>query len=170
MDACLSKPLSQKALATVLEQWALDGYQADWNEFPRLFSVDGRKVRYPEDDPSHIAVLDAEVIERLERVGEAAGEDLMRQLAALFLADADALIGALRDAVSREDAVAVLRTAHSLCGASANVGAILLSRMCATLGTGGIYGGLISGLALLQAIERELDRVRSALGVWMPSP
>jgi hypothetical protein len=156
-------------LVPVLEQWIPDGCHSDPREFPRLFSINGRTVRYPEDDPSHMAVLDPGVVARLERLGEAVGEDLMGQRAALFLAQADAQITALCEAFSREDAVEVLRTAHSLCGSSANVGATLLARMCATLATGGIYGGLIGGMALVQAIERELDRVRSALGIWMPS-
>jgi HPt (histidine-containing phosphotransfer) domain-containing protein len=77
--------------------------------------------------------LDAQVIARLERLGADAGEDLMEQLSALFLADADMGVVAMRDALAGDDAATVVRSAHTLRGASANVGANVLAGLCATL-------------------------------------
>jgi HPt (histidine-containing phosphotransfer) domain-containing protein len=57
----------------------------------------------------------------------------------------------------------VARSAHSLCGASASLGATDLARICASLSTEGTAGDLTHGVALLGALEVELDRVRSAL-------
>ena len=114
--------------------------------------------------------LDAQVVGRLERLGQAAGEDLMGQLATLFLADADVSVVALREALAGDDAAAVVRSAHTLSGASANLGATQLARLCATLATDGAAGDLVGGGALLEAVEAELGRVRSALGSRTPTP
>lgn len=108
-------------------------------------------------------VLDPRVVGRLEGLGRAAGEDLMGQLAHLFLADADARIVALRRAITGADAPAVVRAAHALHGASANVGATDLADLCGSFATDGAAGRLGGRGALLAAVEAELVRVRSAL-------
>jgi HPt (histidine-containing phosphotransfer) domain-containing protein len=115
-------------------------------------------------------VLDPRVVGRMERLGRAAGEDLMGQLAQLFLADADARIVALRRAAIGADAPAVVRAAHALHGASANVGAIDLADLCGTFATDGAAGRLEGRGVLLDAVEAELVRVRSALATrtWAP--
>jgi HPt (histidine-containing phosphotransfer) domain-containing protein len=87
----------------------------------------------------------------------------MGQLATLFMADAHARIVALRQALVDDDAVAVVRWAHMLKGASANVGATDLAQLCATFVTDGAAGDLVSGGAQLAAVEEELGRVRLAL-------
>jgi len=109
-------------------------------------------------------VLDAEVIGRLERLGEAAGEDLVGQLAIVFVADADTRVFEIREALAREDAAAVVRSAHTLSGAGANLGATVLARLCANLATDSAAGDLAGGGALLELVEAELVQVRSALG------
>jgi HPt (histidine-containing phosphotransfer) domain-containing protein len=111
-------------------------------------------------------VLDPEVLGRLERLGESAGEDLVGQLAMMFQAEASVLVAALRKALGRDDAAGVIRSAHTLSGASSNLGATDLARLCATLATDGADGNLADGGALLEAIEMELGRVCVAL----PSP
>jgi HPt (histidine-containing phosphotransfer) domain-containing protein len=113
-------------------------------------------------------VLDVEVIGRLERLGKASGEDLMGQLTELFLTDADARMKTLHLALARDDAAEVGRSAHTLSGASANLGATELAQLCATLATDGAAGDLAGGGALLGAVEIELERVRIALTT--PSP
>lgn len=105
-------------------------------------------------------MLDADVIARLERMGDVAGEDLIGQLAVLFLADAGIQVDAMRQALADGDDAAVLRTAHSMKGASANLGATTLARLFAAFPSAGAGGGE----ALLASVEAELGRVRSALG------
>jgi hypothetical protein len=62
-------------------------------------------------------VLDAGIVERLDRLGQSEGEDLFGNLAVLFLADPAAVIVALRQALDVGDAAAVIRRAHALSGA-----------------------------------------------------
>jgi len=109
--------------------------------------------------------LDPEIIDRLERLGESIGEDLLGQLIVLFLADADAHLTELRHAVAVNAAGGVVRSAHSLSGASANLGAANLALLCTGLETAGELGDLATGGRLLKAMEVELERVREALVV-----
>jgi HPt (histidine-containing phosphotransfer) domain-containing protein len=113
------------------------------------------------DEPA----LDPDIIDRLERLGESIGEDLLGQLIVLFLADADRHLTELRHAIAVKTAGGVVRAAHSLSGASANLGAANLALLCTGLETAGELGDLATGARLLKAMEFELERVREALVV-----
>jgi len=148
MDDYLAKPVSLESLAAVLARWAPDQPLAD--------------VASP--------ALDAGIVERLERLGADAGEDLMGQLSTLFLTDADVRVLAMRDALASEDAASIVRCAHTLSGASANVGASGLASLCAILEAHSAAGNLAAGQAQLDALQAELERVRSALSSRTPRP
>jgi CheY-like chemotaxis protein len=154
MDDHVSKPLSVTALAGVLALW-----------IPTVSLGVAAQVREPADTGGGPVVLDASVIRRLERLGEATGQDLMGQLAALFLADADVRINELREALASRDAEAAVRSAHTLSGSSANLGATDLARLCATLSMPSAAADSTYSRTLFDSIEAELRRVRSALGL-----
>ena len=161
MDDYLAKPLRLEALAGVLARWAPGGSDA---------ASPGDQLKPPPADASESAGLDPEVLGRLARLDKSAGGDFMAQLAKLFLADADVRVHALREALAEDDADEVARTAHTLSGASANLGATDLARLCATLATDGAAGDLAGGVALLEAVEAELGRLRPALGSLILTP
>ena len=169
MDDYLAKPFNVHELAEVLRRWVSEGSDPAFGSDPTEPSSPIHVGLDHLDDPNR-PVLDADVVGRLESLGEAAGEDLVGQLASLFLADADTRVAALRQALARDDAAAVVRTAHTLSGASANVGATALARLCATLAAEGVAGDLMGGDTLLDAIEEELGRVRIAFGSPVPAP
>jgi HPt (histidine-containing phosphotransfer) domain-containing protein len=116
-----------------------------------------------------LPVLDPVIVDGLDRVGRAAGEDLLGRLTSLFLEDAAIHIAALRAGLATADAGAVTRAAHTLCGASGNMGAVRLAGLCATLAASGNDGNLADGEALLTAAESELVRVRAALRSLAPA-
>jgi two-component system sensor histidine kinase/response regulator len=168
MDGFLAKPLSLQTLAEGMARWAPDpsGFTGSLNPMPPLATTTTGRPPRPELE---VPALDAEVIERLERLGRATGEDLLGQVATLFLEDADTRVITLRDALAREDGPALIQSAHTMCGASANLGAAELARLCARLATDGPVGDPESGQELLQAVELELARVCSALGATRAS-
>jgi CheY-like chemotaxis protein/HPt (histidine-containing phosphotransfer) domain-containing protein len=108
-------------------------------------------------------VLDLAIRAGLDRLGQASGEDLTGQLTSLFLSDAPGWVTTLRRGLASGDAGEVAWAAHTMSGASANVGATELARLCATLSKAGGAGDLSRGQALLGAVEGELQRVCSAL-------
>jgi len=108
-------------------------------------------------------VLDPAIRAGLERLGQASGEDLSGQLTSLFLSDAQGWVTALRRGGEGDAAGEVAWSAHAMSGASANVGATELARLCATLSTDSTAGDLSRGPALLAAVEAEFARVCSAL-------
>jgi CheY-like chemotaxis protein/HPt (histidine-containing phosphotransfer) domain-containing protein len=167
MDDYLAKPFNLKVLAVVLARWTTD--RADLIAPVEATEAVPTTALNLTDADSTRPVLDPEVVDRLERLGQAAGENLLEQLSILFLTDADARVIALREALADHDAGAVVRSAHLLSGASANVGATDLARLCAMFATDGAAGELKAGGAQLDAVEAELERVRVALGTPAPT-
>jgi hypothetical protein len=165
MDDYLTKPLTLDALAAVLARWVPAGSVPTAVEAVAPLPAADAGLAEPEPP-----VLDAQVIGRLERLGKAAGEELLGQLAILFLADADARLVSLRRELAADDAAAVARSAHTLGGASANLGANRLADLCASLATNSATGDVAGGAPLLDAVEVELRRVRSALAPAAPTP
>jgi two-component system sensor histidine kinase/response regulator len=148
MDGYLVKPLSLDELVKVLDRPLPDRADA------------------PAVEGSTGAVLDPRVITRLQRLGTSAGEDLMGQLATLFLADADVRRAELHGGLAAHDVPAMNRAAHTLCGAAANLGATDLARCCADLAKHAAADDPGEAAVLVEAIDTELERVRLALGSW----
>jgi HPt (histidine-containing phosphotransfer) domain-containing protein len=153
----------QTALVAVLDRWSLgpspkavgDASQNNLNApaDPDPFMEDLRPV------------LDTHVLDNLERLGKEAGVDLVSQLADQFLVDADAQVSAMRQALVADDQLGVARPARALRGASTNLGATNLARLCEMLelnGTADGSGGA-GGLGVsIRAVEVELELVRNA--------
>jgi CheY-like chemotaxis protein len=165
MDGHLTKPLTLGVLSAGLSRWAPVAEPTVGPDQEQHPAVSQRGQEHGDDEPA----LDAVVLDRLERLGAEAGEDLVGELTALFLTDADIRIVALHDALTRLDGPALIHAAHTLCGASANLGAAVLARLCARLATDGTVGDLENGEALLLSVEEELARVRAALMAFRPS-
>jgi CheY-like chemotaxis protein len=171
MDDYLAKPLQSFLLAAVLGYWVPDGSAPSIIVDPAEAPLATRLYLAPMVVPTD-QVLDPQVVDCLERLSATSGEDLVAELVVMFVADADGRVLALRKSLAAEDPSAVFRAAHAMGGASANVGATHLARLCNTLANN-IEADLGSselrrGWALLEAIEAELGRVGVALGLLRP--
>ena len=127
MDDHLTKPLTRESLATALSRWTAGGL----TPVAAIEADEHRSTAAPATTLAGGAarVLDAEVIARLKRLGEDAGQDLLGELTTIFLADADIRMAELRTAIAEEDATTVARLAHTLSGASASIGATDLANL-----------------------------------------
>jgi CheY-like chemotaxis protein len=164
MDAHVAKPLNLTAVAGVFALWVPPRPGAGAAEPAELTDPATGPLTDPANGPSNgPSVLDAAIIRRLERLGEATGQDLMGKLATLFLADSDDRIDELRAALACSDVEAVVRSAHTLSGSGANLGATDLARLCATLSMPSAAADPAYSRTLFDGIEAELRRVRSAL-------
>jgi CheY-like chemotaxis protein/HPt (histidine-containing phosphotransfer) domain-containing protein len=166
MDEVVVKPLTSASLAALLTNWVPDGSVPSIAIDPAEHPSSNRMPTTYVAETTRPA-LDPQTIARLDRLGVEAGEDLVLQLAKLFAADADTRVIALRHALATEDAAVVLREAHTLSGASVNIGATRLSQLCDTLAADIAKDigtrDLQHGWALLDLVEAELVRVHSAL-------
>jgi PAS domain S-box-containing protein len=169
MDDFLAKPFRTDALATLLGG-APEGPQPaiEVTSTHRIKvacgSVDPR-LPVVDDAVLDNTVLDDAVLAQLERLGEDTGEDLLGELGGLFLSDADRHVAALHQARRDADADQIARSTHALRGASADLGATELSRLCSVAETPDGVAEFLADPSLLDAILSELGRVRTFLDV-----
>lgn len=104
--------------------------------------------------------LDNAVLDRLRRLG---GEELIHELARIFLTDAPVRMENARAAFEDADRAAVRREVHALKGSAQNLGASLLTRCAAAAEAVAEAGGATEVELKLDAVERELRRVCAEL-------
>jgi HPt (histidine-containing phosphotransfer) domain-containing protein len=110
--------------------------------------------------PHEQPAVDAEALARLERFG---GQALLREMAALYLANAPERLAAVEAALASEDVVAAEYALHSLKSSSAQLGALRLARLCEA-GEQITRGGRLAGVAdVVDAAHEELARVATWL-------
>lgn len=160
MDDHLTKPLTRESLAMALSRWVEGGSKP-------AAAIEADEHRSTADLETTLAgsapVLDAEVIARLRRLGEDAGQDLLGELTTIFMADADIRMAELRTAIAEQEAATVARLAHTLSGASASIGATELAHLCLDLERRATAGDLTGGATLAEPVAAEVERVRLAL-------
>ena len=110
------------------------------------------------------AAATAPVVDRaalLDRVG--GDEDLLREIASIFLDEYPALIQEIRTAVAAMDAKGVERAAHSLKGSVANFGAQSATEAAFRLETLGRSGRLEDAPVALDDLLSEFQQLHPAL-------
>jgi HPt (histidine-containing phosphotransfer) domain-containing protein len=153
MSDYVSKPVSPRALSEVLARW-LPKKDGDGPEMPR--AVDPP----PPALPSAVEVV-------FDRAGMLGGlgddEDLARRVMRGFLDDVPRQIEALRGYLDAGDAPAAGRQAHTIKGASSNVGGQALRALAFEIEKAGMAGDLPSAASRMDGLEREFVRLREAM-------
>ena len=108
------------------------------------------------------SVLDADRIATLRELDDGDGT-LLPLIADEYDRDATHQVEAMRAALDAADADALQRSAHSLKGASANLGAPVIAERCLHLERAARDGHLDGAASQIDDIEAELGRVRDAL-------
>ena len=107
-------------------------------------------------------VLDPERVALLRELDGGDGT-LLPAVADEYQRDAAAQVEAMRSAAAAGDASTLQRAAHTLKGASANVGAATMADLCRRLEGQARDARLAGAAPLIEGIEAELGRVRAAL-------
>jgi HPt (histidine-containing phosphotransfer) domain-containing protein len=154
MDDYLAKPVRQEDLDEVLGRWVSREDEA--------VPDDGAPAapETPETPVENGSVLDPKVLANLRDLGDA---ELLAELAGMFFDDASSRLEELRVTIGAGDAAGVERVAHTLKGSSGNMGATRMSAICAELQNVGGSGDLSRAAGLLEGLEEEFGRVRTAL-------
>jgi two-component system sensor histidine kinase/response regulator len=146
MDDYISKPVRHEQLRAILAQWVPTDTQV--------------KV---EDD----AALDPGVVAGLRQLAEAAGGEVLDELAELFAADTPQRLATLRQAAADGDADALAEAAHSLRGSAANLGATAMVRLCQQLERQANSGDLHAAEELVARLEALSPRVAQAVAATL---
>lgn len=97
----------------------------------------------------------------LSRVG--GDQELLREVAGIFLEETADTMAGLREAVARGDAKAIRHAAHTLKGSAGNFGAEATCAVAQKLETIGASGQLAKAADLLEALDRELNLLRPVI-------
>jgi HPt (histidine-containing phosphotransfer) domain-containing protein len=108
--------------------------------------------------------LDPDTLDRLDELSP--GGNFVTGLAGWFLADAEVQLRSLRQALDRGDIALLTFTAHTLTGSSAIVGASELAPRSALVSAPEAPTDWLRVARVLAAMDRELERARTAFDAW----
>jgi CheY-like chemotaxis protein len=145
MDGYLSKPIRPQELDEVLESRIVQQSSSSRTEAP--LSSHGQP-----------AVNADELLDRLD-----GDRVFLAELTELFRADYPRQIGAIHEAIQRNDAHGVKQASHALKGALSNLAASEAREMAANLERFGLSGDLASATTALDSLEKELVRTMESL-------
>ena len=159
MDDYVAKPVDPQALADVLDKWLARGTAAPAVSSRSLVTGEGAcATRLVPGVGTWHEVFDQEaLVERL--MGDV---ELASEIISDFLEDAPRQIAALHDALEGADAPLVRRQAHTLKGASANIGAVALQQAAYEMEVAGEEGDLEKAHGALQAVEQAFKALAEA--------
>ena len=171
MDDYVTKPVKPSEVGAMLDRWTANGEPTgDPAGEPETTSNgtqtagtggEAGSLNGNGDGPGE--PLDYAVIESLREMEEDGEPDLISELADMFLRDVAPRLETLRQAIEKDDAAQVGRTAHTIKGSSGNIGAWRVSEISARLQDAGESGDLSGAAEVLAELEREFNRVRPAL-------
>ena len=154
MDDYITKPVRLEAIAEVLERWVKGRGGGDGNAIEGAASTS-------EPAPNPIDHSQFDVLRSLDDGDGAVLTEIIQQ----FLAETDHAGSQLADSVSRGDFKTLERTAHTVKGASANLGATGLAMVCDQIETCGRQAELDLAAGLVKRFDLEVERVRQALNL-----
>jgi len=141
MNDYLSKPIDPNELAEVIVRWTLSEKPTDEksSEQARIFNADVLLKRLGGDTQFYDEIID------------------------VFLQDVPKQIRTLEDAINQGDAIIVHRQAHTLNGASANIGAVGLEEVAFQLERASGKQDLSQAVGILDCIKTEFNRFQHML-------
>jgi len=161
MDDYVTKPVSPAALAEALERWLPEEPALTSAGAPAAPEASSREA------PDSAAADSKPVFDRVGMMARLMDdEDLAHTVIDGFLEDIPKQIDALRSYVEAGDTAAALRQAHTIKGASANVGGEALRAAAIEMENAGRAGDLEAVKARLLDIESQFGRLREAMNAF----
>ncbi len=168
MDDFITKPVRLEAIGAVLERWVARPPETERACAPAPAAAaragvagaaagDAAAAVRSADDP-----LDRAQIELLLSLDDGQGETLA-EIVNEYIRVATEGRGELLREIDQRDSGALARTAHTLKGASANVGASGMAEVCAGLELRARQAQVDDAAALMEQFEAEFERVQAAL-------
>ena len=117
----------------------------------------------PETDPDRAAVLDAQALAGLTMLDPTGANKLVQRVLSTYHASLGRLLQQIADGQARTDHAAVRLAAHTLKSSSASIGALDLSRLCASAEQAIRDGQLDTVTPIIQGLQAEARRVALAV-------
>ena len=109
-------------------------------------------------------ILDLSVIENLRALSPDDNDEFFREIAGIFFEDTPQRLAELDQCLAAGDAARFSRTAHSIKGSSANLGAIKVSGIAEQLEHRSRKDGLAGLAPLLPSLRAEYELAKAELG------
>ncbi|NEQ40976.1 MAG: response regulator [Okeania sp. SIO3I5] len=149
MDDYVSKPVRREALSTALSKCGLQ---------------QGEIVKQQKADVAKLeAAIDIAVLQELKEI---AGDDseMVVEIIDCYVKDTPTLLDDISQAIEKDQAELLQKSAHTMKSSSASVGAIKLSEFCKELEYIGRGGTTKGADVILSQVKAEYERVENALG------
>ncbi|MBI5256491.1 MAG: Hpt domain-containing protein [Burkholderiales bacterium] len=117
----------------------------------------------PQTGPDRAAVLDAQALAGLNMLDPTGANRLVHRVLATYHASLGRLVQQIQEGRERGDHAAVRLAAHTLKSSSASVGALELSRLCASTEQAIREGQLEAVPAIVDGLQAEARRVELAV-------
>ncbi len=159
MDDYISKPVTLQRLRDVLAQWVPLAPPAS------APPTDDKSLREQEMQTNQAEPLDQRILAQLYELQEGSEDEphIVLLLIDIFLNDTPTTLATLRLAVAEQNADRLHKTAHSLKGSCATIGALTLADYARELETCGRDEKLQKAGMWLERVEAEYERVRLAM-------
>jgi two-component system, sensor histidine kinase and response regulator len=160
MDDYLAKPLRPGALRDAVSRWVGSAAAPDTNT-PEVSS--GEPTAVPSGTPaaSHEPILDPEIMADIRSLGADDADDILAPLVDLLLRQVQDQLPLMEDAIAADDATTLTSLAHTLKGASRNLGARFLGEVAAEMERRARDGSAAQD-GLLRELRSALDITASA--------
>jgi CheY-like chemotaxis protein/HPt (histidine-containing phosphotransfer) domain-containing protein len=148
MNDYIAKPIAKNKVKAVLEKWLPD---REFDEF------EINEINKSEDEKTSVFNA-AEILERLE-----GDKDIVEIVCNGFLEDIPLQIQILKENIKIEDMEVVTRQAHTIKGASANIGGYFLCEVACSMEKSGKAGDLDAIKKRVGQLEKEFYRLKDAM-------
>jgi len=160
MNDYIAKPIGLQTLADVLRRWlSTEGV-------PRLNTLEGGPIQGDREVGGQRAEVDGRslVFDREGMLGRLMGdEDLANRVVEGFLDDIPRQIQRLKGFLESDDALAAQRQAHTIKGASANIGGERLRKAAFQVERAARDGDLVAARSLITEIDLQFGRLKEAI-------
>jgi two-component system, sensor histidine kinase and response regulator len=166
MDDYISKPVRLQDLKAALDRWVPEGTSQPAIESDPALEIGCNETQSASD--TGLAALDPEVTEELRSLAQGKNPSLLNEIYQTFLKSAAVYLATLNDAAAKGSAEDFARAAHSLRGASANIGAKAFAEQASAMEAMGHSGSVSAARKPLTQLQAEFERVKGEIEALVP--
>ena len=163
MNDYVSKPVRIEALTQIFHNYKNLQHPSDQDsDSTAVFNRE-------KSDMNQLPVIDTQILQELK---DMAGDDASEMIAEVidsYLEDASPKLQEIYRAIDKQDAEELRNSAHALKSLSVTIGAVLLAQVSSKLETIGRSGTTSNASALLETLDTEYQRVKTALQKHYPT-